>query len=143
MKNRVFHVAIIGGGMGGLCLANGLKKAGISVAVYERDQSPESRPQGYRIHIDPQGSTALHECLPQHLWDLFRSTGGDFSQGFSIVTQQLHEILHLTGPKPGVYDRERGYTAQGVIRPLKPVNGSFTVAPRPKKRRIWQTCSPC
>ncbi len=95
MKNRAFHVAIIGGGMGGLCLANGLKKAGISVAVYERDQSPESRPQGYRIHVDPQGSTALHECLPQHLWDLFCSTGGDFSRGFSIVTQQLHELLNL------------------------------------------------
>src|SRR5271168_5338171 len=93
MKNH--SVAIIGGGMGGLCLANGLKKAGISVAVYERDQSPDSRPQGYRIHIDSQGSTALHECLPQHLWDLFRSTGGDFSQGFSVVTQQLHELLNL------------------------------------------------
>jgi 2-polyprenyl-6-methoxyphenol hydroxylase-like FAD-dependent oxidoreductase len=95
MKNHAFHVAIIGGGMGGLCLANGLKKAGISVAVYERDQYPDSRPQGYRIHIDTQGSTALHECLPQHLWDLFRSTGGDFSQGFSVVTQQLHELLNL------------------------------------------------
>ncbi len=95
MKNRAFQVAIIGGGMGGLCLANGLKKAGISVAVYERDESPDSRPQGYRIHINPQGSIALHECLPQHLWDLFRSTGGDFSQGFSIVTQQLHELLNL------------------------------------------------
>jgi 2-polyprenyl-6-methoxyphenol hydroxylase-like FAD-dependent oxidoreductase len=95
MKNRAFQVAIIGGGMGGLCLANGLKRAGISVAVYERDQSPDSRPQGYRIHIDPQGSTALHACLPQHLWDLFSSTGGDFSQGFSIVDQQLHELLNL------------------------------------------------
>ena len=95
MKNRGFEVAIIGGGMGGLCLANGLKKAGISVAVYERDQSPDSRPQGYRIHIDPQGSTALHACLPQDLWDLFRSTGGEFSQGFSIVTEQLHELLNL------------------------------------------------
>src|ERR1700728_964777 len=95
MKTRAFQVAIIGGGMGGLCLANGLKKAGISVAVYERDQSPDSRPQGYRIHINPQGSTALHECLPQHLWDPFRSTGGDFSRGFSIVTQQLHELLNL------------------------------------------------
>ena len=31
MKNRAFQVAIIGGGMGGLCLANGLKKAGVSV----------------------------------------------------------------------------------------------------------------
>jgi 2-polyprenyl-6-methoxyphenol hydroxylase-like FAD-dependent oxidoreductase len=95
MKNRAFHVAIIGGGMGGLCLANGLKNAGISVAVYERDQSPDSRPQGYRIHINPQGSTALHECLPQHLWDLFHSSGGVFSQGFSIVTEQLHELLNF------------------------------------------------
>jgi 2-polyprenyl-6-methoxyphenol hydroxylase-like FAD-dependent oxidoreductase len=88
-------VAIIGGGLGGLCLANGLKKAGISVAVYERDQSPDARPQGYRIHIDPQGSTALYQCLPAHLWDLFNSTGGDFSQGFSVVTEQLHELLNL------------------------------------------------
>ena len=59
------------------------------------DQSPESRPQGYRIHIDPQGSTALYQCLPPHLWDLFSSTGGDFSRGFSIVTQQLDELLNL------------------------------------------------
>jgi 2-polyprenyl-6-methoxyphenol hydroxylase-like FAD-dependent oxidoreductase len=88
-------VAIIGGGLGGLCLANGLKKAGTSVSVYERDESPESRPQGYRIHIDPQGSRALHECLPAHLWDLFDSTGGDFSQGFCIVTEQLHELLKV------------------------------------------------
>ena len=95
MKNRAFQVAIIGGGMGGLCLANGLKKAGIGVTVYERDQSPDARPQGYRIHIDPQGSTALHECLPRPLWDLFCSTGGDFSQSFSIVTEQLHELLNL------------------------------------------------
>jgi 2-polyprenyl-6-methoxyphenol hydroxylase-like FAD-dependent oxidoreductase len=95
MRDRALQVGIIGGGMGGLCLANGLKKAGISVAVYERDQSPDSRPQGYRIHIDPQGSTALHACLPPDMWDLFRSTGGDFSQGFSVVTEQLHELLNL------------------------------------------------
>jgi 2-polyprenyl-6-methoxyphenol hydroxylase-like FAD-dependent oxidoreductase len=95
MNNRAFQVAIIGGGMGGLCLANGLKKAGIDVSVYERDQSQESRSQGFRIHINPQGSTALHACLPQHLWDLFQSTGGDFSQGFSIVTEQLRELLNF------------------------------------------------
>jgi 2-polyprenyl-6-methoxyphenol hydroxylase-like FAD-dependent oxidoreductase len=100
MKNRAFQVAIIGGGMGGLCLANGLKKAGINVAVYERDQSPDSRPQGYRIHVDPQGSTALHACLPQHLWELFSSTGGDFSRGFSIVTEQLQELLNLARAQP-------------------------------------------
>jgi 2-polyprenyl-6-methoxyphenol hydroxylase-like FAD-dependent oxidoreductase len=92
---REHTVAIIGGGLGGLCLANGLKKAGISVTVYERDQSPELRPQGYRIHIDPKGSTALYQCLPPHLWDLFNSTGGDLAQGFSVVTEQLRELLNL------------------------------------------------
>jgi 2-polyprenyl-6-methoxyphenol hydroxylase-like FAD-dependent oxidoreductase len=96
MNHRAFQVAIIGGGMGGLCLANALKKAGIGVAVYERDQCPDARPQGYRIHIDPQGSTALHECLPQHLWDLFQSTGGDFSHGFSIATEQLRELINFS-----------------------------------------------
>jgi 2-polyprenyl-6-methoxyphenol hydroxylase-like FAD-dependent oxidoreductase len=30
------HVIIVGGGTGGMCLAHGLRRAGISVAVYER-----------------------------------------------------------------------------------------------------------
>jgi 2-polyprenyl-6-methoxyphenol hydroxylase-like FAD-dependent oxidoreductase len=107
MKEQTFHVAIIGAGMGGLCLANGLKQAGISVVVYERDESPASRPQGYRIHIDPQGSTALHQCLPPHLWELFSSTGGDFSQGFSIVTEQLHELLSRNGDGGDAIARHR------------------------------------
>jgi 2-polyprenyl-6-methoxyphenol hydroxylase-like FAD-dependent oxidoreductase len=107
MKEQTFHVAIIGAGMGGLCLANGLKQAGISVAVYERDESPASRPQGYRIHIDPQGSTALHQCLPPGLWELFNSTGGDFSQGFSIVTEQLHELLSRNGDGGDAIARHR------------------------------------
>src|SRR5262249_46048710 len=33
------HVVIIGGGIGGLTLAQGLKKSGVSVAVYERDRT--------------------------------------------------------------------------------------------------------
>ena len=33
------HVLIIGGGIGGLTLAQGLKKSGANVAVYERDRT--------------------------------------------------------------------------------------------------------
>ena len=58
------HVIVIGGGIGGLCLAQGLKRAGISVAVYERDRTLTDRLQGYRVHINPSGSRALHACLP-------------------------------------------------------------------------------
>jgi salicylate hydroxylase len=46
---ETFHVIIIGGGIGGLTLAQGLKKNGISCAVYERDLSRADRLQGYRI----------------------------------------------------------------------------------------------
>jgi 2-polyprenyl-6-methoxyphenol hydroxylase-like FAD-dependent oxidoreductase len=44
-----FHVIIIGGGLGGLALAQGLKTHGISCAVYEKDRSRADRLQGYRI----------------------------------------------------------------------------------------------
>jgi salicylate hydroxylase len=44
-----FHVIIVGGGIGGLTLAQGLKKKGISYAVYEKDMSRADRLQGYRI----------------------------------------------------------------------------------------------
>jgi salicylate hydroxylase len=44
-----FHVVIVGGGIGGLTLAQGLKKNGISCAVYEKDMSRADRLQGYRI----------------------------------------------------------------------------------------------
>jgi 2-polyprenyl-6-methoxyphenol hydroxylase-like FAD-dependent oxidoreductase len=95
MSGQRFDVAIVGGGIGGLCLAQGLKKAGVSVAVYERDESASSRVQGFRIHIDPQGSTALHECLPPHLWKIFEATQGVFSRGFTLVTEELQELLRL------------------------------------------------
>jgi len=39
------HVLVIGGGPGGLCLAQGLKKVGASLGVYERDRAPTSRLQ--------------------------------------------------------------------------------------------------
>ena len=68
------HVLIVGGGIGGLCLAQGLKQSGISVAVYERDSSAQFKGQGYRLGIKEDGSRALRECLPQHLFDLAVAT---------------------------------------------------------------------
>ena len=52
------QVLISGGGIGGLTLAQGLKKSGVSVAVYERDRTTTDRVQGYRVHINPAGSLA-------------------------------------------------------------------------------------
>ena len=88
-----FHVLIIGGGIGGLCLAQGLKKSGISVAVYERDESAHFRSQGYRIHINPDGSHALHNCLSDNLFNLFAATSGKPATGrFASFDSHLQEL---------------------------------------------------
>lgn len=69
------HVLIIGGGIGGLALAQGLRKHGVSFTLCEQDLSATARAQGYRVRIsDLQGASALRQCLDQELWDLFEDT---------------------------------------------------------------------
>lgn len=93
------HVLIIGGGIGGLCLAQGLKRWGIGVSVYERDLSAQSRSQGYRLHINSDGSHALHECLPRHLFELFVATSMRDRPGKRVsFDTQLTEISSLPLP---------------------------------------------
>lgn len=70
------HVVVIGAGLGGLALAQGLRRAGISVAVYERDATPVIRNQGYRIRIDPNGIAALRTVLTRPAYDVFAATAG-------------------------------------------------------------------
>ncbi len=95
MSQHSFHVMIIGGGLGGLCLAQGLKKAGISVAVYERDRTRNERLQGYRIHIEAMGNRALHDCLPPHLFEAYLETTGSAGKGLLMCDEQLHHLMEI------------------------------------------------
>jgi 2-polyprenyl-6-methoxyphenol hydroxylase-like FAD-dependent oxidoreductase len=92
MPTAPLHVLIVGGGIGGLCLAQGLKRAGVSVAVYERDRDRTDRREGYRLNINPAGSRALHTCLPPAVWDAFVATAGDSSGGFRFMTERLETL---------------------------------------------------
>src|SRR5579875_2600364 len=74
MVNEPFHVMIVGAGTGGLCLAQGLKRAGISVSVYERDRTRRDGLQGYRVGIDADGKRALRGNLSPDLYDTFLAT---------------------------------------------------------------------
>lgn len=119
MSGKELHVAIAGGGLGGLCLAQGLKRAGIKVSVFERDAAPDARTQGYRIHINPEGSEALHACLPPKLWKLFDATGGMSVQGFTVMTEQMQELLSLGhGGKPDPVRRHRSISRVTLRRVL-------------------------
>jgi 2-polyprenyl-6-methoxyphenol hydroxylase-like FAD-dependent oxidoreductase len=101
------HVIVIGGGIGGLCLAQGLRKAGVSVAVYERDRAPDARLQGYRLSIEPPGSAALHECLPEVLWQLLVALSGDQGERMGAFDQRLRELMR-EDPKAAARDPASG-----------------------------------
>lgn len=83
------HVLIIGGGTGGMCLAHGLKQAGVSVAVYERDRTRSDGLHGYRVGINPTGNRALQQCLPPELFDTFIATCARSPRYFNVLTQKL------------------------------------------------------
>lgn len=85
------HVLIIGGGIGGLCLAQGLKKSGIKVAVYERDHSADFRGQGYRNSLNADGSRALRDCLPENLFHLCVATSIKSATRMVFLDHQLNQ----------------------------------------------------
>lgn len=90
------RVAIVGGGLTGPCLAHGLLRAGIDVTLYERDPAVAARTQGYRIHIGPEGTGALRDCLPPELFELVTATSGVPGGGVTVLGPDL-ETLHRIG----------------------------------------------
>ncbi|RQR51985.1 FAD-dependent monooxygenase [Burkholderia sp. Bp9002] len=86
---QTIHVAIVGAGLGGLCLAQALKRAGIGFDVYERDPALDSRQQGFRIRIDATGQHALAASLPDGLHALFRAAASRRTAGTRFLTPLL------------------------------------------------------
>lgn len=67
-------IIIIGSGLGGLALAQGLHKSSIPFKIYERDSLHNVRTQGYRIRLHSEGLSALRSVLQDEVWDLFEDT---------------------------------------------------------------------
>ncbi|GAB2447496.1 FAD-dependent monooxygenase [Nocardia tengchongensis] len=83
---------IAGAGLGGLCLAQGLRGNGMEFEVYERDAEADSRTQGYRIRIDETGQQSLAECLPGELVEMLRDTSAVAGSGGRFVDVELNEV---------------------------------------------------
>ncbi len=93
MKSRIL---IIGAGLGGLALAQGLIRAGFHVTVFERDESPTSRPQGYRISIRSLGMNALAALLtPEKLSRLSMAKVRDVGDGFTCANEKMEPFFSV------------------------------------------------
>lgn len=86
------RIAIVGSGLGGLCLAQGLHRAGVPFEIYEKDPRVDSRTQGYRLRIDADGQRALSSCLSPALEGLFRRTCALTSTRGRFLDPQLREV---------------------------------------------------
>lgn len=80
-----FKVIIIGSGLSGALLANGLANNGIDFRVYERD-SEDSKREGYQIRIGENALVGMRACLQEE--DLSRVVG---NIGTNIKVPILHD----------------------------------------------------
>lgn len=96
MPARPLRVVVAGAGTGGLCLAQGLRRAGIDVAVLERDDGPRTAGlRGYRVGISPDGARALRSCLPPELYPVFAASTGEPYERFLMATERYRELLTI------------------------------------------------
>ena len=87
MPREVLQVLVVGGGIGGLCLARRFRKAGIQVKVFERDHTVDARLDRYRLHINPAGTRALRACSPMRSGiGSWRQSGGQVAASFSSMS---------------------------------------------------------
>ncbi|MEU7871022.1 NAD(P)/FAD-dependent oxidoreductase [Dactylosporangium sp. NPDC049140] len=92
------RILIAGAGIGGLTLAQALRRDGFDVAVYERDPSAQTRGQGYRIHVDADGNAALRSCLPPPVLDRVRATSSVNGDLVATLTPALERVYAQTFP---------------------------------------------
>lgn len=80
------RIGIIGGGIGGLTLAQALRAKNIDVIVFDRDPGPWRTP-GYRLHLSGEALSALRQGLPERFEQAIRAsgTGPEAFRTFSIM----------------------------------------------------------
>ncbi|HEX7308542.1 NAD(P)/FAD-dependent oxidoreductase [Lentzea sp.] len=90
------RVIVVGAGIGGLVLAQGLKAAGVAVTVHERDRAL-SDTGGYRLHLTPEAAGVLRRRLPPPVFQalLASSTGSRSLRQFGVLDHRLRTVARI------------------------------------------------
>ncbi|KAI8362607.1 hypothetical protein BD560DRAFT_404303 [Blakeslea trispora] len=119
-------VIIVGGGLAGLLLANGLKKNNIPFEVYERDVSEDSRAQGWSLSLH-FAIPAIKECMPESSFENFtekvtvnQGTADECQVTLAMLNGNTNEVvLSETYEKEAFYRIERRRFRNWLLEPIK------------------------
>jgi 2-polyprenyl-6-methoxyphenol hydroxylase-like FAD-dependent oxidoreductase len=114
------RVLIAGAGLGGLTLAHRLRSAGLQPLVFERGPAHLDLSSSYRIHIDANGSRALHACLPADLWREFEARSAASPRGIEFVSERLRHLAFIaeSDAQPAPLSRSHPISRSGLRRLL-------------------------
>ncbi|KAJ9212374.1 hypothetical protein DTO166G4_6005 [Paecilomyces variotii] len=85
MSSSSPRVLIIGAGISGLALAQGLRRRGISFTIFERDILSEPKRQNYRLKIAGPIQTKLRDLLTDEAWEEFVKNVAETALGETTV----------------------------------------------------------
>ena len=107
------RISVIGGGLGGLAFAQAMRAIGVGryeVVVYERDQGPEQRNQGFQIGLNEDGISVLKKLNLPGFQNLICENS---TNGFMMTDQHLVPLGRLIvndskdNPKASLVNRWR------------------------------------
>ncbi|CAG8779128.1 18462_t:CDS:2, partial [Gigaspora rosea] len=112
--NKLPTILIVGAGIGGLSLYQSIRKnlgQKFNVKIFERENCPEERWQGYNIYIRRQGVTSLFYCTPPEVQARFPEAMPDpvpkEHHTIAIIDHIGRLLLHIPQPKfKSVYEIE-------------------------------------
>lgn len=103
------RIVVVGGGIGGLALAQGLRRHGGSVVVVERDVDL-ARTGGYRLHLGARALAALREVLDPSLVELLYASSATnaFDVDITVRDHRGRLLVHVReGEGRGSLDVDR------------------------------------
>ncbi|NEB75555.1 FAD-dependent monooxygenase [Streptomyces sp. SID14478] len=94
-------VLVIGAGLGGLALAQGLQRDGVDVQVFERRSDRTVGLQGYGLHLNEAGCAALRECLPPAIWAEIDADAGYAGSTAGFYDHRLRPLTRVGNGRQG------------------------------------------